>query len=231
MKDLDMKDLEYPEYKEYKEYLVTMTTRVPDGTSTDDVEGIRAREAAHTRELAAQGRVLRLWRPPLGPGEWRTIGLFAADGPDNLERTLASMPLRVWRTDEVTALGPHPNDPGRGKVPLAAGSEEYLVTLVVDVPAGTSPETLDEMTAREAGRARQLAAEGHLIRLWTLPGQGHILGLWQTAGAGAMREILRSLPLADWLTVETVPLTHHPSDPASVQGPGTSTGATTSPAA
>src|SRR2546427_705918 len=102
------------------EYLVTMTTRVPDGTPAADVEDIRAREAANTRDLAAQGRVLRLWRPPLEPGEWRTIGLFAADDPDDLECTLASMPLRVWRTDEVTALGTHPNDPGRDKVPLAA---------------------------------------------------------------------------------------------------------------
>jgi muconolactone D-isomerase len=24
---------------------------------------------------------------------------------------LASMPLRIWRTDEVTPLSPHPNDP------------------------------------------------------------------------------------------------------------------------
>jgi hypothetical protein len=28
-----------------------------------------------------------------------------------LEEVLASMPLRVWRTDEVTPLSPHPNDP------------------------------------------------------------------------------------------------------------------------
>jgi muconolactone D-isomerase len=29
-----------------------------------------------------------------------------------LEQVLASMPLRVWRTDEVTPLAPHPSDPG-----------------------------------------------------------------------------------------------------------------------
>ncbi|WP_197515236.1 hypothetical protein [Mycobacterium sp. 1245805.9] len=26
-------------------------------------------------------------------------------------RVLASMPLRIWRADEVTPLSPHPNDP------------------------------------------------------------------------------------------------------------------------
>jgi muconolactone delta-isomerase len=52
-----------------------------------------------------------LWRPPLQPGEWRTLGLFAADDEHQLEQVLASMPLRIWRTDEVTPLSPHPNDP------------------------------------------------------------------------------------------------------------------------
>jgi muconolactone D-isomerase len=96
------------------EFLVTMTTHVPDGTPAAEVDRVRAREAARSRELAAQGHLLRLWRPPLQPGEWRTLGLFAADDGAQLEEVLASMPLRVWRTDEVTPLSPHPNDPGIG---------------------------------------------------------------------------------------------------------------------
>jgi muconolactone D-isomerase len=93
------------------EYLVSMTTNVPEGTSEQAVDDIRAREAAHSAELAAQGHLLRLWRPPLQPGEWRTLGLFAAADAGQLEEVLASMPLRVWRTDVVTPLSPHPNDP------------------------------------------------------------------------------------------------------------------------
>jgi muconolactone delta-isomerase len=93
------------------EYLVTMTTSVPQGTSQQAVDDIRASEAARSRELAAKGHLLRLWRPPLQPGEWRTLGLFAAADGDQLEEILASMPLRVWRTDEVTPLSPHQNDP------------------------------------------------------------------------------------------------------------------------
>jgi muconolactone D-isomerase len=93
------------------EFLVSMTTHVPDGTSEETIEDIRTREAACSRELAAQDHLLRLWRPPLEPGEWRTIGLFAADDRDQLEEILVSMPLRVWRTDVVTPLSPHPSDP------------------------------------------------------------------------------------------------------------------------
>jgi muconolactone D-isomerase len=108
------------------EYLVSMTTHVPDGTPEEAVQDIRAREAAHSRELTAQGHLLRLWRPPLQPGEWRTLGLFAAADGDHLEEVLASMPLRVWRTDEVTPLSPHPNDPPRAPtssaVPVGHGA-------------------------------------------------------------------------------------------------------------
>jgi muconolactone D-isomerase len=93
------------------EFLVSMTTHVPDGTPEAAVDDIRKREAAQSRELAAQGHLLRLWRPPLKPGEWRSLGLFAADDEAALEKVLASMPLRVWRTDDVTPLSPHPSDP------------------------------------------------------------------------------------------------------------------------
>ena len=191
------------------EYLVTMVTRVPDGTSAQEVGDVRAREAANTARLAADGKVLRLWRPPLGPGEWRSIGLFVAGDADELERTLAAMPLRVWRTDEVTPLGVHANDPGPGAVEVVADWTEYLVTLVVGEPD-------DEAAfAREAVRARELAAQGHLVRLWTL-GERRFVGVWQAADPAELDEILRSLPLAKWLTIGTVPLTRHPSDPAVV---------------
>jgi muconolactone D-isomerase len=93
------------------EYLVTMTTHVPPGTSEDTVEDIRTREAARAGELAREGHLLRLWRPPLEPGQWRTLGLFSAEDRAQLDAVLASMPLHVWRTDDVTPLSPHPNDP------------------------------------------------------------------------------------------------------------------------
>jgi muconolactone delta-isomerase len=200
------------------EYLVSMTTRVPDGTSDAAVQDIRTREAAHSRELAAQGHLLRLWRPPLQPGEWHTLGLFAAADSAQLEEVLASMPLRVWRTDEVTPLSPHPNDPARqpekprSSAPEAGGSE-FLTTFTITVPAGTPSETVAAAEAREAQRARELAGQGHLLRLWMLPGQGRALGLWQAHDTAAMEAILASLPLSAWMSVETTPLTPHPSDP------------------
>ena len=94
------------------EFLVDMVTTVPAGTTEQEVADMRAREAAHSKDLAAAGNLVRLWRPPLAPGEWRTWGLFRATDADELSRVLVSMPLRVWRHDTVTPLSPHPNDPG-----------------------------------------------------------------------------------------------------------------------
>ena len=195
------------------EYLVIMTTHVPDGTPAEAVDDVRAREAARSRDLAAQGHLLRLWRPPLQPGEWRTLGLFCADDSDQLEEILASMPLRVWRTDEVTPLARHPNDPPPGP---EAGDEatEFLTTFTITVPPGTPGPAVDDAEAREADRAQELARHGYLRRLWTLPGQARSLGLWRAQDAAQMQSIVESLPLNVWMTTEITPLTQHPSDPA-----------------
>jgi muconolactone delta-isomerase len=199
------------------EYLVTMTTNVPDSASDHEVEELRGREAAHTRELARAGRVLRLWRPPLKQGEWRTLGLFDARDPDDLEKTLASMPLRVWRTDQVTPLAPHPNDPGRDRVSLVSERAEFLTLFKVNVPPAASSAAVTELTTREADRTSGLAADGSLIRLWQLPGPGRNLGHWQAVDAGQLEADLASLPMAAWLDVETTPLSRHPSDPPFAQ--------------
>src|SRR5580658_5884631 len=193
------------------EYLVTMTTHVPDGTPDQAVDDVRAREAAHSRELAAAGHLLRLWRPPLRPGEWRTLGLFAAADAGQLEEVLASMPLRVWRTDEVTPLAPHPNDPG---LPPRPGGAEFLTAFTVTIPAGTAGQAGRDAEAGEAASAKELARQGHLLRLWQLPGAGRALGLWRAQDPGQLQAIVAALPLDPWMTTEITPLTAHPSDPA-----------------
>lgn len=99
------------------EFLVEMSTTVPAGTSEETVADTRRREAAHTKELAAQGHILRLWKPPEAPGEWRTFGLFSAADENELQRVLESMPLHVWMTVTVTPFTPHPSDPGTTAAP------------------------------------------------------------------------------------------------------------------
>jgi muconolactone delta-isomerase len=196
-----------------------MTTQVPKGTSDDDVDAIRVREAARSRELAVEGRLRRLWRPPLQPGEWRTLGLFAADTDGELDEILRSMPLHVWRTDEPTPLSPHPNDPAATSArdfPTLPG-KEYFTTFLIAIPEGTPPEQVTDTQTREALRAHELALQGHLVRLWVLPpkyGAPSTLALWKARDSIELQIILRSLPMDVWMTVETTALSQHPNDPA-----------------
>ena len=196
------------------EFLVTMTTRVPPGTADETVAEVRQREAAHSHDLAERGNLHRLWRPPLRPGEWRTLGLFAADGPAELETVLASMPLRIWRSDEVTPLSPHPNDPALSRV---GPGREFLIAMTIDVPDGTAPNAVDDKLKDEAQRARELSGQGHLRRLWALAAQPPLrrtLGLWNARDDEEIDTIVKSLPLYPWMTTTTTQLSLHPSDPA-----------------
>ncbi|GAB2997193.1 muconolactone Delta-isomerase family protein [Mycobacterium bourgelatii] len=199
------------------EFLVTMTAHLAQGTSEGQAADVGTLEAARSRELAVQGRLLRLWRMPLRPDEGCTLALFDADDEAHLHRAVAAAPPQIWRFDEVTPLGPHPNDPlGQGITIRPGKGPEFLITMTMTVPQGTPASTVDEAVAREAGRARDLAAGGHLVRFWTLadgPDGPRTLGLWRARDPGELMAILDSLPLSGWMTIETSPLRPHPHDP------------------
>lgn len=197
------------------------TTHVPESASAHEVDDARRREAATARDLAAHGQLLRLWRPLRPDGQWCALGLFAAQDGSELEASLAqlvaALPPRFRRSDDVTPLGSHPNDPaGCGLVGRPGKGPEFLVTMTLTVPPGTPASAVAEACAREAAHARELAVRGHLWRLWTLPlgpDGPSTLGLWRARDPGELMAILESLPLSGWMTIETSPLGPHPGDP------------------
>ncbi|AII04009.1 muconolactone delta-isomerase [Rhodococcus wratislaviensis] len=94
-----------------QEFLVEITTTIPDGTESSEVDARRAAEAIRARELSSAGHLARLWRPV---GELRSIGVWRADDEADLHtNVLDTLPLRPWMSITVTALRPHPNDPGQ----------------------------------------------------------------------------------------------------------------------
>ena len=88
-----------------------MVTTVPEGTSSAQVDKVREAEALRAAELAKAGHLIRLWRPPLKPGELRSLGLFRATNEDELRQILNLLPLHSWMKVTVTPMTPHPNDP------------------------------------------------------------------------------------------------------------------------
>jgi muconolactone D-isomerase len=95
------------------EFLVHLHTVIPQDTAKSQVDETIAREAARAAELARQGHILRMWRPPLGPGERRALGLWQAQNEEELRDLVATLPLHIWFSVEITPLYPHPNDPAK----------------------------------------------------------------------------------------------------------------------
>jgi muconolactone delta-isomerase len=132
------------------EFLVDMATTVPEATTDAEVDAMRIREAARSRELAAQGDLLRLWRPPLNAGEWRSWGMFQAADASDLESMLASMPLRAWRHDTVTPLTTHPSDPPSAddtSMPTATGAADLLDAVLTQWKAAVDAHQPERVAA------------------------------------------------------------------------------------
>jgi muconolactone D-isomerase len=92
---------------------------------------------------------------------------------------------------------------------------DFLVEIDVTLPPSTPPERREELVAAEAVRARELATQGIIWRLWRVPGRWSNVGVWRASDATELHEALSSLPLYPWLDVRVTPLADHPNDPGS----------------
>ncbi|WP_256639366.1 muconolactone Delta-isomerase family protein [Streptomyces murinus] len=94
---------------------------------------------------------------------------------------------------------------------------EFLVEITTSVPAGVTDEQVTERRAAEAVRARELAATGHLARLWRPIGETRSIGVWRADDEAELREkVLGTLPLRPWMSLTVTPLESHPNDPGRV---------------
>jgi muconolactone D-isomerase len=90
---------------------------------------------------------------------------------------------------------------------------EFLTEITTTVPAGAEEE-FERRKRAEAARAADLAAAGHLVRLWRPVGERRSVGLWRAADRAELdRDVLATLPLRDWMTITVTPLEPHPNDP------------------
>jgi muconolactone delta-isomerase len=97
------------------EFLVEFDVNVPDGAARSEVEERQSSEAAAAAKLADEGHLIRIWKPPVAPGEAKALGLYRADSQAQLDGLLGALPLADWMRVTVTALAPHPNDPANGR--------------------------------------------------------------------------------------------------------------------
>jgi muconolactone D-isomerase len=92
------------------EFLVEIEVRWPPDGDEARRAALVAAERDRAAELAAAGRIRRLWRVP---GRWANVGVWAAEDATALHDAIASLPLFPWLDVRVTPLAQHPSDPGR----------------------------------------------------------------------------------------------------------------------
>jgi muconolactone D-isomerase len=102
-----------------------------------------------------------------------------------------------------------------------AGHLEFLVELRTVIPEGI--EEAEETVVRrgEAIRMAQLAAAGHVLRLWRISDQHgeFTTGLWRATDETELRGLLLTLPLSPWMGVVIRRLREHPNDPRRAVAP------------
>lgn len=108
--------------EETMEFLVEFDLHVPRGTPESEVNRRVTGEAAASAELGREGHLVRLWRPPVAPGERKALGLYRADSEAELDHLLGALPLSGWMHVTVTPLEAHPNDPVQREDRVVRGS-------------------------------------------------------------------------------------------------------------
>jgi muconolactone D-isomerase len=93
---------------------------------------------------------------------------------------------------------------------------EFLVEFEVTVPDGALASEIEARNRAEASAAARLVDEGHLLRLWkapAAPAETKALGLYRADSEPELSDLLRALPLYDWMNITVTPLEAHPNDP------------------
>ena len=93
---------------------------------------------------------------------------------------------------------------------------EFMVEFEVNVPDGAPASEVEARNSAEASAAARLVDEEHLLRLWKpagAPGETTALGLYRADSEAQLTDLLRALPLYDWMNITVTQLEAHPNDP------------------
>ncbi len=87
---------------------------------------------------------------------------------------------------------------------------EFLVRIAIHLPAEMTVAERDDLGERERLRGQALREAGNLVRIWRIPGRHANVGVWQATDATELHDLLTTLPLFPWMTIDVQPLARHP---------------------
>jgi muconolactone D-isomerase len=87
---------------------------------------------------------------------------------------------------------------------------QFLVRIDVALPPTMADDERARIIAAERARGRELVEAGAIWAIWRVPGGLRNVGIWQAQDATELHELLASLPVFRWTTIEVTALAEHP---------------------
>ena len=86
----------------------------------------------------------------------------------------------------------------------------FQVKMTVKIPHDADPAKIKAFSEQEHERASELQNHGKWLHLWRIVGQFANISIFKVETPGELHDILQSLPLYPFMTVEVTPLCQHP---------------------
>ncbi|TCC35768.1 muconolactone Delta-isomerase [Kribbella speibonae] len=87
----------------------------------------------------------------------------------------------------------------------------FHVRMDVQLPPDLDPDARASLLARERDRALELQAAGSWPELWRIVGEYANFSIFDVESNDDLHEILSSLPLFPYMSIQVTPLARHPS--------------------
>lgn len=93
----------------------------------------------------------------------------------------------------------------------------FQVEMHIKIPPDADLEKIKKLSADETALAQELQRAGTWVHIWRVVGKRANISIFDVADAGALHDILISLPLFAYMDIKVTALCHHP---ASIASPG-----------
>jgi muconolactone D-isomerase len=87
----------------------------------------------------------------------------------------------------------------------------YHVKMDVNIPRDIPLDTVETIKAAEKKRATELQEAGKWPHLWRIVGQYSNISILDVESNDELHQLLSSLPLFPYMTIQVTPLAKHPS--------------------
>ena len=87
----------------------------------------------------------------------------------------------------------------------------FHVKMTVNLPVDMNPQAAAQLKADEKALAQRLQEQGKWRHLWRIAGQYSNVSVFDVSDVQELHDIVSTLPLFPFMTIEVTPLCRHPS--------------------